>query len=144
MIESDVLKDYGLRVRMHNSKDRKDVFEDFLDGKIDFLISVGFNRGVDLKYDLARYQIIVKVPYPDTSDIRVRELWINRKAWNWARYQAIKNIVQAYGRVVRAEDDWGVTYILDESFSHLFRYKSQFPKWFVEAVKEVKDLEEVV
>jgi len=64
--------------------------------------------------------------------------------WNWARYQAIKNIVQAYGRIVRAEDDFGVTYIIDSSFGHLFRYKSQYPKWFIEAVVEVKDLEEVV
>jgi len=140
---SNILKEYGLRIAVHNSKDRKDVFEKFLDGRIDFLISVGFNRGVDLKYDLARYQIIVKVPWPDTSDIRVRELWVNRKMWNWARYQAIKNIVQAYGRIVRAEDDFGVTYIIDSSFGHLFRYRSQFPSYFVEAVKEVKDLEEV-
>lgn len=52
--------------------------------------------------------------------------------------------MQAYGRVVRAEDDYGVTYIIDESFGHLFRYKSQFPKYFVEAVKEIRSLEEVV
>jgi len=42
----------------------------------------------------------------------------------------------------RAEDDYGVTYILDESFGYLFRYKSQFPKWFVEAVEEVEDVED--
>jgi len=144
LINSNVVEEYGVRVAMHNSKDRKEVFKKFLDGRIDFLISVGFNRGIDLKYDLARYQVITKVPFPDTSDIRVREIWVNRKAWNWARYQAIKNIVQAYGRIVRAKDDWGVTYILDSSFGHLFRYKRQFPKWFVEAVKEVGGLEEVV
>jgi len=143
ILYSNILKEYGVRVGIHDGKNRKKVFSDFLNGDIDFLISVGFNRGVDLKYDLARYQIIVKVPFPDVSDIRVREIWINRKAWNWARYQAIKNIVQAYGRVVRAEDDWGVTYIIDESFGHLFRYKKQFPKWFVEAVKEVRSLDEL-
>lgn len=144
LINSNVVEEYGVRVAMHNSKDRKEVFKKFLDGRIDFLISVGFNRGIDLKYDLARYQVITKVPFPDTSDIRVREIWVNRKAWNWARYQAIKNIVQAYGRIVRAKDDWGVTYILDSSFGHLFRYKMQFPKWFVEAVKEVRSLEELM
>jgi len=143
ILYSNILRDYGLRIAIHDSSNRKEVFKEFLDGRIDFLISVGFNRGIDLKYDLARYQIIVKVPFPDTSDVRVKELWINRKAWNWARYQAIKNLVQAYGRVVRAEDDWGITYILDISFGHLFRYKKQFPKWFVEAVREIKDLEEV-
>ena len=143
VMSSEVLKKRGIRVGVHDENNRKDVFNKFLNGEIDFLISVGFNRGIDLKYDLARYQIIVRVPYPDISDIRVRELWINRKAWNWARYQAIKNIVQAYGRIVRAEDDWGITYIIDESFGHLFRYKSQMPKYFVEAVKEVSSLDEV-
>ena len=134
----------GIRVAMHDSSDRKKVMNRFMNDEIDVLISVGFTRGVDLKHDLCRWQVIVKVPFPDVSDIRVREIWINRKSWNWARYQAIKNIVQAYGRVVRAEDDYGVTYIIDESFGHLFRYKSQFPKYFVEAVKEIRSLEEVV
>ena len=133
----------GVRVGVHDSKSRKDVLRKFLGGEIDFLISVGLNRGIDLKYDLARYQIILKVPFPDVSDVRVRELWIKRKAWNWARYQAIKNLVQAYGRAVRAEDDWGVTYVLDESFTHLFRYRKSFPSYFVEAVKEIESLEEV-
>jgi len=133
----------GVRVAIHDEKSRRRVFKRFLDGEIDFLISVGFNRGIDLKYDLARYQIITKIPYADLNDIRVRELLVNRKSWNWFRYQAIKGLVQAYGRIVRAEDDWGVTYILDESFAHLFRYKSQFPSWFIEAVREVGSLEEV-
>ena len=74
ILYSNIWTDYGVRVAVHSSKDRKDVFKRFLNGEIDFLISVGFNRGIDLKYDLARFQIIVKVPYPDTSDVRVREL----------------------------------------------------------------------
>lgn len=132
----------GVRVAVHDREDRNEVFERFLNGEIDFLICVGFIRGVDLKDDLARYQIIVKVPYPDESDPRVRELWVNRKAWNWARYHAIRNIVQAYGRIVRSETDWGATIILDKSMEYLIRYKKQFPEWFLEAF-EVADFNRV-
>lgn len=132
----------GITVALHDREDRREVFERFLNGEIDFLVCVGFVRGVDLKDDLARYQIIVKVPYPDESDPRVRELWVNRKAWNWARYHAIRNIVQAYGRIVRSETDWGATIILDRSMEYLIRYKKQFPEWFLEAF-EVADFEKV-
>lgn len=134
----------GVRVAVHDEKNRKKVFKRFINGEVDVLISVGFNRGIDLKDDLCRVNVILKVPFPDVSDIRVRELWVKRKSWNWARYQAIKNLVQAYGRTTRSEDDWSITFILDESFGHLFRYKSQFPGYFVEAVKEIKSLEEVI
>jgi len=125
-------------VGIHSSKNRSKRFRDWLRGRFDVFVSVGFNRGVDLKYDLCRFNIIVKCPYPDTKDLRVNELLNNRKAWNWYRYQAIKNLVQAYGRGVRAEDDWCDTYILDSSFGYLRRYKRQIPKWFDEAVVEVK------
>ena len=127
------------RVIIHDSSSRDRMFREFSEAKDDAVfISVGFNRGVDLKYDQCRWQVITKVPFPDQADIRVRELWVNRKAWKWARYQAVKNLVQACGRIVRAEDDYGITYILDESFGHLFRYKREFPAWFVEAVSEVE------
>jgi len=75
-------------------------------------------------------------PFPDQQDPRVYELWVKRGAWNWARYQTIKRLVQACGRIVRAEDDYGVTYILDAGFEHLFRYKKMFPAWFVDAVEQ--------
>jgi len=83
-------------------------------------------------------------PFPSVESPRVKELWVERKSWKWARYQAIKNLVQASGRIVRSEDDWGHTYILDSSFGFLFRYKKEFPKYFVEAVQEIHDIGEVI
>jgi len=123
------------KVIVHDSSNRDDKLKEFLKSKNAVFISVGFTRGIDLKYDLCRCQIITKVPYPDITDIRVKEIWVNRKNWKWARYQAIKNIVQASGRIVRAPDDYGVTYILDSSFEHLLRYKKEFPDWFLRAVQ---------
>ncbi len=132
------LRRIGVKYVTHNSKNREEMFNEWIDDGGIF-ISVGFERGIDLKDDLCRFQVITKVPYPDLSDIRVNELVNNRKAWNWYRYQAIKSLVQASGRGVRSENDWCHTYILDESFGFLFRYKSQFPKWYVEAVEVVEN-----
>lgn len=121
-------------VIFHDKENRKQAFRRFIETEGAIFISVGFARGIDLKYDLCRWQVITKIPFPDQSDIRVKELWVRRKAWNWARYQAIKSLVQSCGRIVRAEDDYGITYILDESFENLYRYKSQFPEWFLESL----------
>ena len=135
------LKLEGFKVITHESKNRTQRFERFLTMKNAVFIAVGFSRGVDLKYDLARWQVITKIPYPDISDIRVYELWMKRKQWPWARYQAIKTLVQTTGRIVRAPDDYGVTYILDKSFEGLLRYKKELPDWFLEAVKKEDAIE---
>jgi len=128
------LKLEGFKVIVHRSDDRDRRFEEFLRSKNAVFIAVGFSRGIDLKYDLARWQVITKIPYPDQSDIRVWELWVKRKQWAWARYQAVKNLVQMVGRIVRAPDDYGVTYILDKSLEGLLKYKNELPEWFREAI----------
>ena len=129
----------------HDEKNRMKMFKRFVEAKDDAIfIAVGFERGIDLKYDMCRWMCICKVPFPDQSDIRVRELWVNRKAWNWVRWNAIKTLIQACGRLVRAPDDYGVVYILDESFGYLVRYKKQFPEWFLESVIFCESLEEVL
>lgn len=129
------LKLEGFKVLVHDSKTREQVYKEFLNGNGNkVMIAVGFGRGIDLKYDLARWQIITKIPYPDQSDIRVYELWVRRKRWDWARWNAIKTLVQMYGRIVRAEDDYGVTYILDKSFESLMKYRKMFPEWFLDAI----------
>jgi len=125
----------GFKTIIHTSEDRNRRFEQFLRSKNAVFIAVGFSRGIDLKYDLARWQVITKIPYPDQSDIRVWELWVKRKQWAWARYQAIKTLVQTVGRIVRAPDDYGVTYILDKSLEGLLKYRKEIPDWFLEALK---------
>jgi len=129
------LKLKGFKVITHNTKDRDEKFKEFLNStEPSVFIAVGFERGIDLKYDLCRWQVITKVPFPDQSDIRVHELWVKRRNWKWARYIAIKSLVQACGRSVRAPDDYAVTYILDSSIEHLLKYKKEFPKWFLDSI----------
>lgn len=48
-------------------------------------------------------------------------------------------LMQAYGRGMRAEDDFCHTYILDEDINILFKspmYKSLVPEFFKEAIIE--------
>lgn len=97
------------------------------------LISPSMHQGVDLKDDLSRFQIIVKVPYPDLTDKRVQKKKENDASW-YTWYTALR-LAQSYGRSVRSADDHAETYILDSSVTFLLKNaKDMMPKWFMEAV----------
>ena len=67
------------------------------------LISPSLTEGLDLKEDLGRFSIFVKVPYPFLGDE-----WVKRRlelSDEWYQRQAFQNIVQGGGRVVRTPDD---------------------------------------
>jgi len=87
--------------------------------------------GVDLKGDLARFQIILKAPWLPTKDVRVEKLMKLDK--DWYGNQMLKTLVQACGRGVRSEDDYCETYILDESiFDAINMNKKKLPKFFLD------------
>ena len=97
------------------------------------ILSPSMEEGVDLVGNLCRWQVIAKVPFGFLGDPSVRYMADN----NQGSYQreTVLRVVQASGRVTRGIDDFGVTYILDESFgSVLSRGKKYFPAWFVDAV----------
>ena len=89
--------------------------------------------GVDLKDNLSRFQVIVKVPYPDLTDKKVSVL--KQRNPKWYEWNTILRLIQAYGRSVRNADDYANTYILDSSVSFLLKNgKEMIPKWFSEAI----------
>ena len=97
------------------------------------LISPSMFLGVDLKDDLSRFQIIVKVPYPDLTDKKVSVL--KQRNPKWYEWNTILRLIQAYGRSVRNADDYANTYILDSNVSFLLKNgKEMIPKWFSEAI----------
>ena len=70
--------------------------------------------GLDLKDDLCRFQIIIKVPYPYLGD-----RWINEKRrinGQWYIWQTALRLVQGYGKSIRSKADYAVTYVLDSGF----------------------------
>ena len=99
------------------------------------LISPSLYQGVDLKDDLARFQVIVKVPYSDLSDRRTQVKMQRDRGWyDW---QTALRLVQTYGRSVRSETDHAVTYILDSNFSSFVRaHRELFPAYFLDALSE--------
>jgi ATP-dependent DNA helicase DinG len=97
------------------------------------LISPSLYTGLDLKDDLSRFQIIVKVPFPDLND-----RWIDartKKDKQWYYWQTALRLVQSYGRSIRSKEDWAKTYVLDSLFSDFLRKnRSMFPDWFTSAI----------
>lgn len=116
-----------------NSRDRTAAFEAHsLSSTPSIMISPSMTEGFNLIGDLARWQIIAKVPYPYLGDEQVRA----KKDLDpdWYVLQTCMTIIQACGRVMRSHDDHGVTYILDRDFKRLYTKNSHFfPAWFTEA-----------
>ena len=97
------------------------------------LVSPAFGIGINLEGDAARWQIIVKVPFASLGDEQIRMRLRDNNAWY--SQDAANRVVQASGRIVRSEKDFGITYLLDSNFLWFFqRNPSAFPKWFKDAV----------
>ena len=120
------------RVAFHGrGKDRNDGLNRWLqDGRANSIfVAVSMSEGLDLVGDQARWQVIIKAPYPNLGDPWV----LRRKARgdNWYPQQAVTNILQSCGRVMRSKDDRGVTYILDRSATALLSWNwKDLPAWF--------------
>lgn len=103
------------------------------------LISPSISEGFDFADNAARWQLIIKCPYPHLGDQQV--LAKKDRDPEWYVQQAVSAIVQSCGRIVRSEQDWGKTYILDGDFKDLYaRYDYLFPGWWKKALiwKNVK------
>jgi len=97
------------------------------------LLSPSLNQGVDLADDLARFQVICKLPFPFLGDQVVRERMSADPAWY--DVETAVDLIQAYGRSVRGPEDWAVTYVLDEGWWPFARRMGErLPKWFTQAI----------
>jgi len=127
----------------HGSSDsmsRDECIAEFTENKGEIpmlLISPSLTEGLDLKDEMARFCIFTKVPYPFLGDE-----WVKRRlaiSDEWYQRQAMTAIIQGGGRIVRGPDDYGNTYILDESFGNLWnRYKSRAPIWWKAGYSKIK------
>jgi Rad3-related DNA helicase len=90
-------------------------------------------EGIDLPYDAARWQALTKVPYPSLAEPAIK--YLADKDPEWYQWETAKLVLQASGRVVRASDDWGITYILDSSFEQLYeKAEHLFPQWWQDSL----------
>lgn len=122
------------RLIVHTSKDREEKLQEWMRSRGKVFLSVAFNEGQDWKYDICDAQILLKVPFGDLGDKRVkRRLELGDRQWYENR--AMLEVIQAYGRAIRAEDDTARFYVIDGSFISLAKDTWRFiPDWFKAAL----------
>ena len=98
------------------------------------LVSPSLSTGTDLKDDLSRFQIIVKMPFMSLADKRVKQKSeINS---DWYVCEMLRTLIQASGRSTRSENDYAITYILDSSFSYwINQYQAWLPESFLKRIR---------
>lgn len=94
------------------------------------LVSPSMSYGVDLKEDLARFQVVTKAAYMPLHDERIKRLF--KEDRDWYVNKMLNNLIQACGRGVRTKNDKCITYILDGTISDaVIRNVKKLPKYFV-------------
>ena len=134
-IRNNVSKENASRlIETASSLDRSEVLRKHYENKKHtVLISPSLHLGVDLKDDLSRFQVIVKIPYPDLTDKKIAAK--KERDPRWYTWNTVLRLVQAYGRSVRSSDDYATTYVLDSSASYLLKNAhGLMPRWFTEAI----------
>lgn len=121
------------RLVSHTSDNIEKALADFYSSKEPLVfISPSCYQGVDMKYDRARFQVVIRVPYPSTADFFIEDRM--RRDPAWYNYQALVVFGQQLGRVVRAEDDFGATILLDSRFHRFLAQNRRYiPKWLAES-----------
>lgn len=114
--------DLGIQIE-HWQKSDKDLF-----------FSPAATDGVDLPGEMCRWQALVKVPYPQPGNPRVRFMLDERDAWDWYYETTSQDVRQSVGRGVRSMDDHCDFYALDASFLDVMK-RADIPDWFGEAIQ---------
>jgi len=131
---------YGEKSRMifHETEDRNEALNQHISSELPtILVSPSMMNGVDLKDDLSRFQIILKIPYPNIKSKKIKKRQKDNKDWyNW---KTVVDLIQSYGRSVRSDEDWAETYILDSSLSNIMKFNYKYlPRYFTDAIKMLK------
>ena len=119
--------------REENATNEDILFEHFAVKDPTVLVSPSLSYGIDLKDELARFQIIVKLPYLPLSDKRIKKIFDTDK--DWYENRMLNTLVQASGRATRSVKDHSITYILDGCVADaLVRTKHKLPKHFLDRI----------
>ena len=102
--------------REENATNEDILFEHFAVKDPTVLVSPSLSYGIDLKDELARFQIIVKLPYLPLSDKRIKKIFDTDK--DWYENRMLNTLVQASGCVADA----------------LVRTKHKLPKHFLDRI----------
>jgi ATP-dependent DNA helicase DinG len=80
-----------------------------------WLLSPSVTHGEDFAHDVARCQILLKVPWPDLGDA-VNRIRVKQNP-DWYYWTTAQNLVQEIGRATRDAGDYSESWIVDAKFS---------------------------
>lgn len=96
------------------------------------LVSPSMDTGWDFPYKEAEYQIIAKVPFPDSRSPVLEAR--SKDDPDYSHHVTMTTLVQMAGRGCRAVDDRCQTFIVDDQIDWFMRkYKKFAPKWFLDS-----------
>lgn len=101
-----------------NSKEKEEILKMMKDNVRWNMILAGpsLYEGLDLKDDLGRFNILVKVPYANMSKYVQEKI---KRFPFWYPRQTINKIEQSIGRTNRHKNDWSTTYLMDSMFGNI-------------------------
>ena len=115
-------------------KDKEEMLKEHASRTDSIIIAPAMHEGLDLREELGRFAICVKIPFPIFfGDKQIeRRIELDPAWYTWIT--ALK-LIQSIGRTVRSETDYADTWILDGGFDKFMnRAKRMIPPWFTEAI----------
>lgn len=127
------------RLLWHDNGNKRAIFDEFLASDDKVMVGSGMYEGINLAGDLARWQLVTKVPWPSLGEPAYK--WLADEDPEGYANEAARQVIQAAGRVSRSETDYGRTIIVDRSFRRLYEgFPDLFPDWFCDAVLDAPAL----
>lgn len=125
------------RLIFHDSKNKDEMLKMHMESELPtVIVSPSMATGVSFDNELARFQIIAKIPYPSLASQKNKVRQKTNSSWYAWRTSA--SLQQTCGRIVRSTLDYGDTIILDESFGDIIRHGSHLlPEWFQNSIRKV-------
>jgi hypothetical protein len=125
-------KDFMIR---HDRRSTRDAVKRFKEKDPPaILISPSMTMGWDFPYDECRWQVLGKVPFPDSRSQIAQAR--NKVDPEYDHFNTMQSIVQSCGRGMRAKDDYVETFIIDDHWDWFSRkYKKFIPMWFRQSMK---------
>ena len=127
------LKTDRVLYRVRGDKDNIDILTEHSNSSSPtVLASPSLNFGVDLKGDASRFCVIIKCPWPDLGDIRIKEM--SKNDYKWYTNKMFTTFIQQCGRCTRDENDYSTTYVIDAgSIRKLIpEYSKLLPNYFID------------
>jgi len=123
------------RLLFHDSSNRDLVLKQFMESSDPLvLVTPSMTEGIDLRDDLARFVVIVKLPFLFLGDKQIkRRMEVDD---DWYKWKTVLTLIQAAGRGIRHDKDFCTTYIMDSQFRYFMKNNMKFfPDYFVKSIK---------